>query len=266
MRAMPFLGFAAVALGGCSSAGKYQAVSAHAPPAQLLNVPFPAAPVRATLATVIVCGGPGAWKRDAWWDEFVIGLKNPGAEPVTLTAAELEDFSGVARAPAGAPWRLEDDSAVLVKEYKKTGVAFAREAWPAGLATGAGVYASWVGRQIASTVLVDGDWVGLAPAVQGPIALSAVAGLALAPTLVIERVLANREDRADIEAEFRLRRLALPVTLAPGQARAGCFFFPMGPNPRALKLFWRRGAESGAVELPLDFLHGLHVPAASAER
>jgi hypothetical protein len=79
------------------------------------------------------------------------------------------------------------------------------------------------------------------------------------PTYLLGRAIANDEDSADIEAEFRLRRLALPLVLAPGQTRLGCLFFPMVPNPRSLILHWSRGSEHGECILPLEFLHGLHL-------
>ncbi len=272
MRAIRLFGFATLAFCGCGSATKYQAAASGVPVARLLNIPFSPAPVEASLTTVIVCGGPGSWKREALWDEYVVRLKNSGAEPVMLTGVELEDFSGAVRLAGAEPWKLESESVALAKEFKRTGVTFAKEALPAGLVAGAAAeYSAYVGwaRRIVQTVFYDGEGVG-PRGFEGPapasVGFSTAAGYALVPVAIAERVLANRENRADIEAEFRLRRLALPVRLAPGQARAGCFFFPMGPNPRTLKLFWRRGAESGAVELPLDFLRGLHVPPAAAER
>ena len=88
-----------------------------------------------------------------------------------------------------------------------------------------------------------------------------------AENVLIGRTVANHEDRTDINAEFRLRRLALPVTLAPGQTRLGCLFFPMVPNPRSLSLRWSTGQDAGEAVLSLKFLHGLHVktPATAAE-
>jgi hypothetical protein len=151
---------AAGALGGCGSATRYQAADSRVPAAWLLNAPFPPAPVSATLATVIVCGGPGSWKREALWDEYIVTLKNPGAKPVTVTAVELEDFSGGRGAAAVDPWKLEHESAERARMFQRTGVAFAREALPvglgAGLAAGYSGYAAAAGR-IVPTVFVDGE-------------------------------------------------------------------------------------------------------------
>jgi hypothetical protein len=258
----------AAALGGCVSAEKYRAADAHQPPARLLSAAFPAAPVAATLHALIVCGGPGAWKRDARWDEFVLTLRNPGVEPLAITGAELVDFSGAAHVAGADPWQLEAESARFAQARAREGVAFQKDAGPQALgATAASATVTAATGKATAVLAAAALENGVAqPALSGLVAVTGVAGYAVLPGFVLERVLANREARADIEAEFRLRRLALPVALAPGQVRAGCCFFPMGPNPRALKLFWRRGAESGSVELPLDFLRGLHVPASAAEK
>jgi hypothetical protein len=66
-------------------------------------------------------------------------------------------------------------------------------------------------------------------------------------------------------AEFKRRRLALPLTLAPGETRTGSVFYPMVRNPSSLELRWSSESSSGQAALPLDFLRGLHVPTAPAE-
>ena len=244
-----FAGLLLLLLAGCVSAGKYQEARADTPPAQLLNVPFPAAPLQATLNTLIVYGGPGSWKREALWDEYVVTLHNPGARPITITAAALTDFADIARPGGGDPWKLEENSKALCKEYDRAGVAFIKSATPAVLTIG-GIAA---GSAAAAALMSTGGATVIV--MQGPLALLTV------PGYVIGRTVANHEDKADIEAEFNLRRLPLPVTLAPGQTRTGCLFFPMVPNPRALRLDWRSGDEPGGATLALDFLHGLHAPA-----
>lgn len=252
----PAVLLAGLCLAGCVSATKYKMARDGTPRAQLLNVAFPSAPLHAALTALIVYGGPGSWKREALWDEYVVTLHNPGDQPLIVSAAELMDHMAVARAPGADPWKLEDESKALCKEYDRMGVAFVKSATPAvltigGIAAGSAALAAATSTS-AVTVTV----------LQGPLAAITV------PSYLIGRVIANHEDRADIEAEFRLRRLALPLTLAPGQTRLGCLFFPMVPNPRSLGLRWSTGPASSESVLPLDFLHGLHVkaPAPSAAR
>lgn len=235
---------AGLCLASCVSATKYKMARGDTPRAQLLNVAFPSASLQATLTALIVYGGPGSWKREALWDEYVVTLHNPGDQPLIVSAAGLVDHTGVARAPGADPWKLEDESKALCKEYDRMGVAFVESATPAVLTVGgigAGSAALLAATSSGATIL------------QGPLAAITI------PSYLIGRVIANHEDRTDIEDEFRLRCLALPLTLAPGQTRLGCFFFPMVPNPRSLGLRWSTGQDAGETVLTLGFLHGLHV-------
>jgi hypothetical protein len=47
----------------------------NTPPVQTLSIAFPpSAPLQAMLAALIVYGGPGSWKREALWDEYVVTI------------------------------------------------------------------------------------------------------------------------------------------------------------------------------------------------
>ena len=238
---------AGICLTGCISDSKYDMARDDTPRAQLLNVAFPPAPLQAALTTLIIYGGPGSWKREALWDEYVVTLHNPGDQPLTVSTAVLVDQSGIACTPGEDPWKLEDESKALCKEYDRKGVAFVKNAKPAVLTIGGIAAGSAALAAASSTGAVT------VTVMQGPLAAVTV------PTYFLGRAIANDEDGADIEAEFRLRRLALPLVLAPGQTRLGCLFFPMVPSPHSLSLRWSRGSESGECVLALEFLHGLHI-------
>src|SRR3979411_2456355 len=76
---------------GCISS-KYKFAGKQTPPARALNVPFPPAPLDASLASVVTDGGPGSWKREAFWDEYVVALHNTGDQPLQISSATLADF------------------------------------------------------------------------------------------------------------------------------------------------------------------------------
>jgi hypothetical protein len=238
-------------LAGCTSAQRYREMPANGPRPHLLNAPFPSQPPSAVLVTVIVPRGPGSWKARALWDEYVVLLRNAESAPVTITAAELVDATGVAHAPGLDPWTLESRSATLRQAYDRAGIAFAEETAGAALYLGGIAAGSSAAAAAASTA---GVTVTVLP---GPLALVSV------PAYVVGRTLVNREGRANIEADFRTRRLPLPLDLAPGRIRVGSLFFPMIPRPTVLRLCWRSGATAGVSELPLPFLSNLHVPSAS---
>lgn len=81
-------------LSGCVS-NKYRMVrKRHAVPPVPINRAFTPSPMTAAFSALITYHGPGAWKRDALWDEYVITVGNPGSEPFTITAATLVGHDG----------------------------------------------------------------------------------------------------------------------------------------------------------------------------
>src|SRR5271166_6506687 len=90
------------------------------------------------VATLISYGGPGSWKREALWDEYVVTLVNHGERPLTIDSATLADSAGTPYAPGSDPWALEKQSKKLEKQYRKNGQAFVRAAGPGVLIVGAG--------------------------------------------------------------------------------------------------------------------------------
>ena len=226
---------------GCVS-NKYKMAKSGTALPQLLNVAFASAPLEATLNSVITFNGPGSWKRDAFWDEYVVTLHNPGNQPLTVTTAGLTDFAGLARTAGGEPWGLENESRTLERKYKDAGMAFVRYTAPGLLIVGTGTAAA------ASA--------GFLSAGAGAAGAAIVVVL---PIYYIGVVVINHKNKAAMSGEFNRRRLVLPLTLAAGETRTGSFFFPMVPSPRSLGLRWSTATASGESVLPLDFLHGLHV-------
>jgi hypothetical protein len=242
---------AAITLTGCVS-NQYKEAKKDIPPPQLLNVAFTPAPLDASLSTLITYNGPGSWKRDAFWDEYVVTVHNPGREPLVFSNANLVDFAGITRAPGTEPWALEKESKTLEQKYKAAGVAFVRYTVPGVVIVGTGAAA------VSSAGFLTAA---------GSTALGATV-IAL-PVYYIGVLTINHFNKVAMEKEFTRRRLALPLTLAPGETQTGSLFFPMGPNPRSLSLNWATSSASGECALPLDFLRGLHskvsAPAAASK-
>jgi hypothetical protein len=211
-------------------------------PAVPLNVDFPRAALEASLYTEISDGGPGSWKREAFWDEYVVTMHNPGDQALTISAATLTDYQGVARPPGNDPWALEKESKTLERRYQDAGVTFARMAAPRIIATTAepGIVAS---AGIGST---------------GAAAAATATAVAL-PVYGLTVLGINLHNKKAIKKEFERRRILLPLTLGPGESRTGSFFFPMIPNPQALSLRWSDATGDGEVAAELHILEGLHV-------
>jgi hypothetical protein len=124
--------------GGCV-ATKYKLAKKNTPPVQVLTIAFPSsAPLQPTLAAVIIYGGPGSWKREALWDEYVLTLQNSGEQAVTVDSTTLMDSDGMDVAAGVDPWALEKRSKALEKQYRSNGLTFVRTAGPAVLIVGAG--------------------------------------------------------------------------------------------------------------------------------
>jgi hypothetical protein len=227
---------------------KYKFAGKETPPPRTLSVHFPPAPLDANLASVITYGGPGSWKREAFWDEYVVELRNTGDQPLEIASATLVDFAGTSRSAGDDPWALEGESKTLEKKYRDAGIAFARVAAPRVLVT------------TAEPVVVSSAGLGAAGA-----AAAATATAVALPVYGLATLGRNRHYKAAIKAEFNRRRLPLPLSLAPGETRTGSLFFPMVPNPRSLNLDWSNESGKHDSALALDFLRGLHVTAAPGD-
>jgi hypothetical protein len=106
---------AALCLVSACASPKYKRADRSTPPVQPLNVKFPSSMLDTSLDTVISDGGPGSWKREAFWDEYVITMRNDGEQALNIVNATLTDYAGAVR-PAGTdPWALEKESKTLEK-------------------------------------------------------------------------------------------------------------------------------------------------------
>jgi hypothetical protein len=234
---------------GCV-ASKYKLAKKDTPPVQLLSIAFPpAAPLQATLASLITFGGPGSWKREALWDEYVVELVNHGDRPLTIDSATLLDSKGAPYAAGSDPWVLEKQSRKLEQQYRDRGEAFLRAAGPGVVIVGVGAAAG----SAAGAVLI-------APAVAGAI----IAAVVVLPVYYVSVLGINHHNKKAVMSEFKRRQLALPLTLAPGETRTGSLFFPMVRSPSSLALHGANESVTTTAVLSLDFLNALHVPGAPA--
>lgn len=238
---------------GCV-ATKYKLAKKNTPPVQPVNIAFPtSAPLQATLAALISYGGPGSWKREALWDEYVVTLENHGERPLTIDSATLADSTGTPYAAGTDPWALEKQSKKLEKQYRDRGEAFIRAAGPGVLIVGAG----------AATVSAAA---GSAPFISAGVVGAALATVVVLPVYYATVLGINHHNKKAVLAEFNRRRLPLPLTLAPGETRTGSLFYPMLRSPSSLALYWTNESGSTTAVLPLEFLHALHVPTAPVDQ
>lgn len=245
------LGFA---LTGCVTSKKYKMVKKEgALPPQALDWTANAASAGLTLQSVIVFKGPGSWKREARWDEYVLRISNHGDQPLLIHSAGLIDLLGQPQSPGDDPWKLEKLSYTNWDKYGKTGLK---------LLAGAGAVTLYAGAVVASTV--GGLMAPTAAAGGGAILLSVIPVVAIVDITAV--AILNSQNKKKVVAEFNRRRLSLPLTIEPGQDGTGSFFFPMTPAPQRLVLKGTAGEAPLELVLELKPLAGLHLKPAAEKK
>jgi hypothetical protein len=192
------------------------------------------------VATVIIYQGPGSWKREARWDEYVVDVTNRGTAPLTIESVSLVDALAEPQLLGTDPWELEGRTESNWRAYGRFAL----------YTMGAGVIA--------------GGSLGLAYGAAYGAAGSAVASLtAAAPMVWLANVsvveIMNGSNKRHVTAEFDRRRLRLPLYLNPGSTVQGSLFFPVTPGPQKLILGGRAGDAPLELMLDLKVLAGLHV-------
>lgn len=235
------------ALTGCVTSKKYKMVKKDgALPPQALDWTVKAAAADLTLQSVIVFKGPGSWKREARWDEYVVKLSNHGDQPLHIDSVGLIDVLGQPQSPGADPWKLEKLSYTNWDKYGKTGLK---------LLAGAGAVTLYAGAVVASTM--GGLMAPTAAAGGGVVLLSVIPVVAIVDITAV--AIMNSQNKKKVVAEFNRRRLPLPLAIEPGQACTGSFFFPMTPAPRRLVLKCKAGEAALELVLELKPLAGLHL-------
>ena len=229
---------------GCTSP-KYKAAPKKTPPPVLLNLPSSEPPIEALLQTVIIYRGPGSWKLNAYWDEYLVTVANRGNALIEVDSVWLTDFQTKATASGTNPWELELVSRALADK------GFG-EAKNAAVVIGGGIGVLAIGGGIGAAVFSGAAYIGSAGG-------AAIAGMIFLPAVIGGTIYTNVSNRHAIEREFERRRLVLPAVLVPGQLAQGSLFFRISPGPQRLTLKCRVDGEPREVVIDLTPLAGLHL-------
>ena len=223
---------------------RYKLAKKDTPPPVEMNLNFKQPPIELLLNSVIIFKGPGSWKREAYWDEYIVSITNHGTLPLSIESAAIVDFQDKINSAGIDPWELEKLSKAWWKGIRASGAGTA-------VALGAGtgisalvISASW------GTVLGAGSASGVAIGAAGVIAM---------PVIGVSYIVGNIRGRNKIEKEFNRRRLVLPVIIPAGQSVQGSLFFPITPGPKYLILKCRMGEDIYDVEFDLSPLKALHI-------
>ena len=233
---------------GCVSSKYKLAKNADLRPAVAVNLAATQPPLEVLLTTVIVYQGPGSWKREAYWDEYVLTLANRGDAPLTIDSVSVTGLAAIAALPGVEPWSIEKQSRTLYDHR----FGFAEEV---GLQIGGGVATIAVSAAAGAGVFTAVYGAAYGAGAYGAVIVSAVA----LPAFVGGSIYANISSRHEVEREFARRRLNLPATLVGGQVAQGSLYFAITPGPRRLAVRYRVGPESRETVVDLTPLAGLHL-------
>jgi len=243
-----FLGIVSL-LTSCVSA-KYKMTSEDTPPPVPLNLETEAHSVNALINTGIIFGGPGSWKREAYWDEYLLSITNHSDHPVTLTSSMIIDFQGNQVMSGNDPWELQEQSKEWIKGYDTGTTGVVLKVGAASVLTGA-VASAIVGASLAGTMAAHTG----AALVAGGAAVTIVA----LPIIGLGAVLANVSQKHKIQDEFNRRRLVLPITIQHSQMIQGSLFFRITPGPKRLTLLFSGHETDFDVSVDLAPLSDLHI-------
>lgn len=212
-------------------------------------------PLAATVHTVVIYKGPGSWKTEAWWDEYIVTLANQGDAPLTLESVSLVDVSGESKAPGTDPWAIDAQSRAW---WKKAGRDQGNTATPFAL----GMHPVWkagaytlVGVTSATGWLLVGT--GLATATTAGVVVMAW------PAYALGAVAVNSNNKKKVAAEFEHRRLVTPA-IVPGHGMVqGSLFFRITPAPRRLVVHGSSDGQIQEASVDLASLAGLHLKPAA---
>lgn len=211
---------------------------------------------------VIVRNGPGAWAKNADWDEYLLRVQNPSAAPVRIDAIRVTDSRGYAAASLADRTRLVKASKATVKRYRASGLkVVAGRGGGTLLAAGAG--ATVVGYGLALGEAYGAILSGGAAA--GSSSVGAVAGgLILAGPVLVGMGIVRAVNNSKVGNRIERRASALPQTLAAGEAATLDMFFPVSPSPQHVTIHYHDA--TGDHQLQIDTsqaLAGLHLPVAA---
>ncbi len=187
--------------------------------------------------------GPGSWREQAYWDEYIVTVVNRTDQPLTIRSAMLEESPDVFQPAGDDPWKIEKRSREKLTFYERSGKK---------ILLGAGLTAAWLG----SSVGVMAASVG---ATSAGVAMASAAAVVALPVIGIGTWIRTISAKDEIEKEFTRRRLSLPLTLGPHESKSGSWFFPITPGPKRLILYHPTGDLMQATALPLTPLAGLHL-------
>jgi hypothetical protein len=196
-------------------------------PATDLHAVVESADLILVLNHVIHPNGPGAWLKDAKWQEYALTLQNRSNHPIKIEQIQLLDANGNMVEPQTSLTQLEKQSELLLQRFVRQ----------------YGTQALRVGYQSVS----QSQYLQALRAVPY---LSSVLDMGTAGATSLLDMYKQRQ-REQIIEEMARRRLTT-LSIGPSSSVAGSQFFPIVPNAQKLHIRYESAAGANVLELPLD--------------
>ena len=218
----------------------------------------------AELQFVIVRNGPGAWARNADWDEYLLGVRNVGSVPLRIDAVAVTDSQSHVNETQGDRRTLVAASKQAARRYRDAGLKLeAGRGGTALIATGVGAGVVAYG---AATVAATSAALGAGGAAGGG-AAAAAGGLILAAPVLIGFGIVRAVNNGKVNDRIEDRASSLPLTLAPDAEATIDLFYPLSPSPQQVVVHYHDGQAAHRLEVDTrQALAGLHLPAPAASR
>ena len=187
----------------------------------------------ALIDTVIIRNGPGAWARDAEWDEYLIRIRSLSDEPVEVREIVIFDALDQRIEPRSNRAELVAGTREIERRYQQSG-KLVTSGEVDGLVVGMRVVGAsgLVGTAAGVSALSTGSVAGAAGAVTA-LTVFAGAGVVLAGAGVVRLV-----NNAEVNRAIMRCHTMLPLTVPRGAEASLDLFFPVTPLSRRTQVVY----------------------------
>ena len=237
-----------VSCGGASVLKEPQQIQSSKPLAGATN-----AEISVNLDWIIVPNGPGAWAKDAYWDEYLVSVRNHTSQALVISDIAIYDSKGHRSSPRSNRKKLIKESKKTVRRYKDLDIAV-RPGMGAGklLAASGAVTVTGVGIVYAAATAAPMGGAG------GAAALGV--GMAIAGPIIAVASVVQASQNSEVNNEIKRRRTELPIKLEPNESVNLDVFFPIAPSPSHLDVHYQIGESANQLRIHTQReLAGLHL-------
>jgi len=206
-----------------------------------------------TLDWVIVRDGGGTWAKNAYWDEYLLRIRNQSDQTINLKELIVVDSLNTRIEAQRGRKQLVDGSKRTTRRYKQSGTKVT-----AGTGRGTvGVAAATVAGAGVGAAMGAGT---LAGASGGAIVVGAAV---FAPVLAIGGI-ARGVNHSAVNTMIEQRQTSLPLDLFAGDELMLDVFFPIAPSPGTVELTYSDSTGEYIIVINTSAaLNGLHIEASA---